>query len=153
QRKTPLESQVRAGKDGSLILDLKGVRYDLKGFATTPKDNKAAAEAQRKQILDAFKAADLDKNGYIDMSEGMRHPYFRNVFKAMDRDGDGMLFEKEVIAYLDTYQELQTLAAMSCVSISSAMEGKGLFELIDTNNDGRLSVREMRNAIKLLAEF
>jgi len=32
-------------------------------------------------------------------------------------------------------------------------EGKGLFELLDTDGDGRLSVREMRNAVKLLAEL
>jgi Ca2+-binding EF-hand superfamily protein len=32
-------------------------------------------------------------------------------------------------------------------------EGKGLFELLDSNNDGRLSVREMRNAVRLLDEL
>jgi Ca2+-binding EF-hand superfamily protein len=153
RRKAPLESKVRPGKDGALILDLGGVRFDLKSLATSVKDRKAQAEQERKEILAFFKEADRDKNGYLDMSEAMRHPYFRNVFKAMDRDGDGMLFEKEVIAYLDAYQELQALAAASCVSVSSAMEGKGLFELIDTNGDGRLSVREMRNAVKLLEDL
>jgi Ca2+-binding EF-hand superfamily protein len=153
RRNAPLESKVRPGKDAALILDLGGVRFDLKGLATSVKDRKAQAEKERKEILAFFKEADRDKNGYLDMSEAMRHPYFRNVFKAMDRDGDGMLFEKEVIAYLDAYQELQALAAASCVSVSSAMEGKGLFELIDTNGDGRLSVREMRNAVKLLEDL
>jgi Ca2+-binding EF-hand superfamily protein len=87
------------------------------------------------------------------MSEAMRHPYFRTVFKAIDRDANGMVFEKEVFDYLDAYQELQSLAAMSCASISSAMEGKGLFEQLDANGDGRLSVRELRSAVTLLDDL
>ena len=38
----------------------------------------------------------------------MQSRVFRNLFKAMDRDGDGKLFEKEVIAYLDAMQDLQS---------------------------------------------
>ena len=71
----------------------------------------------------------------------------------MDRDGDGMLFEKEVIAYLDTYQDLRATARTACATVGISSEGKGLFELIDTDGDGRLSVRELRNAVKLIAEL
>ena len=39
------------------------------------------------------------------------------------------------------------------MSLAVSNEGKGLFDLIDTNGDGRLSVRELRNAHKVLARL
>ena len=47
------------------------------------------------------------------MSEAMRSPLYRNLFKVLDRDGDGKVFEKEVLAYLDAYQELQAAARLA----------------------------------------
>ena len=99
-----------------------------------------ASKQQREQYLQAFKAADRDKNGYLDMSEAMRSPVYRNLFKVLDRDGDGKVFEKEVLAYLDAYQELQAAARPSCATVSITSEGKGLFEMLDTDGDGRPSV-------------
>ena len=96
---------------------------------------------------------DRDNNGYLDMAEAMASPAYRNLFKLMDRDGDGKLFEKEMFAYLDEVQELQTRAAASCVSLRVADEGRGLFDLLDTNRDGFLSLREMRNAPKLVDQL
>jgi Ca2+-binding EF-hand superfamily protein len=155
KRGAPLEKSVRRSRTGVLMLELGETRIDLKALATGKSDAGAADSAKqlRAQYLQAFKAADVDKNGYLDMSEAMRSPLYRNVFKIMDRDGDGKLFEKEVIAYLDTYQDLLAAVRTSCASVSMTEEGKGLFELLDTNGDGRLSVREMRNAIKLLEEL
>jgi Ca2+-binding EF-hand superfamily protein len=153
KRGTTLESKLRVGKDGTLMLEMDGTRLDLKGLAAGKADAAKAAEQQREQYLQAFKAADLDNNGYLDMSEAMRSPLYRNLFKLMDRDGDGKLFEKEVLAYLDAYQDLQTAARFSCATVGITSEGKGLFELLDTDGDGRLSLREMRNAFKLLAEL
>src|SRR5262249_13109869 len=41
----------------------------------------------------------------------------------------------------------------ACLSMTLASEGKGLFDLLDANSDGRLSVRELRNAPRLLAQL
>jgi Ca2+-binding EF-hand superfamily protein len=153
KRGTEFEKSVRAGKEGVLMLEMNGTRLDLKGVAIEKVDAAEAAKAEREEYLKAFKAADLDGNGYLDMGEAMRSPFYRNLFKLMDRDGDGKLFEKEVIAYLDAYQDLQAAARMSCATVGITSEGKGLFEMLDTDGDGRLSVREMRNAFKLIAEL
>jgi Ca2+-binding EF-hand superfamily protein len=150
---TAAEKLVRPGPDGALVLDLGTARLDLKGLVAEKTDTAEVAKQLRERYVAEFKAADRDNNGYLDMSEGMRSPFFRNTFKQMDRDGDGMLYEKEMLAFLDDFLELQALGQASCASVSMASEGKGLFELIDTDGDGRLSVREMRNAVKLLAEF
>src|SRR6185312_16254949 len=96
-----------------------------------------------------FSMADQDNNGYLDMNEARRSP-FGASFKAMDADGDGKLYLKEVLAYFEKQKVLQDRARAACVTMSIADQGKGLFDLIDKNGDGRLSVREMREAIKLI---
>jgi Ca2+-binding EF-hand superfamily protein len=153
RRGTPLEKNVRIGKAGVLMLEMDGTRLDLKGLASEKGPAAQTAKQEREQYLAEFKKADRDKNGYLDMAEAMRSPLYRNLFKLMDRDGDGMLFEKEVLAYLDAYQNLQAAARASCATVGVSAEGKGLFEMLDTNRDGRLSVREMRNAVRLIAEL
>ena len=46
----------------------------------------------------------------MDAAEARASPLFRNLFKLMDRDGDGKLFRKEVIAFLDEMEALQKVA-------------------------------------------
>lgn len=58
-----------------------------------------------------------------------------------DRDGDGALDAKELDAWLD----LQAQIARGQVFLT-VLDGGGLFELLDTNHDGALSVRELRAA-------
>jgi Ca2+-binding EF-hand superfamily protein len=111
---------------------------------------KVVGFSPREQYIRQFKEADKDNNGYLDRKEANDSPVFRNLFDVMDADGDGMLYEKEVIAYLDKMEKLQQSALTASVSLSCANQGRGLFELLDTNGDGRLSVRELRKAVDLL---
>jgi Ca2+-binding EF-hand superfamily protein len=148
-----LESKLRTGSGGVLMLEIGDTRLDLKALASEKVDTAVAAKRLREQYLAEFKRADLDGNGYLDMAEAMRSPLYRNLFKVMDRDGDGKLFEKEVIAYLEAVQDLQAAARLGCASVDLTSEGKGLFELLDSDGDGRLSLREMKNAVKLLADL
>src|SRR5262249_34381856 len=105
------------------------------------------------QYKTQFQMADTDGNGYLDKQEAAKSPFFRDTFAAMDRDGDGMLYEKEMLAYLKKMESLRNLAGRSCVSVVVTNKGKGLFELFDTDGDGRLSVRELRNAVKVLDQL
>jgi len=153
KRGTPLEASVRAGEGGKLILDLGAARIDLKSLVAPKADVTQVAKQLRGQYVAEFKKADRDNNGYLDMSEAMRSPFFRNTFKLMDRDGDGKLFEKEMLAFLDEILELQALAQSSCASVRLTSETKGRLEMIGTDGAGRLSGRERRNAVKLLADL
>src|SRR5262249_44291276 len=96
------------------------------------------------QYLAEFQRADKDANGYLDAEEAMASPLFRGVFKLMDRKGEGKVYEKDVRDYVERIGALETAAAQTQLTMSVADKGRGLFDLIDEDKDGRLSVREMR---------
>jgi Ca2+-binding EF-hand superfamily protein len=141
-----------AVRDDLALLDLGSVRADLR-----PGNDEDGYDGfsgiVRQQILALFKSADKDNKGYLTEKDAKGNPLVGGQFKAMDRDGDGKLYEKEVIAYLDQYAELKERAAASCVTLVLSDQGRGLFDLLDANRDGKLSVREVRGAVKLLAEL
>jgi Ca2+-binding EF-hand superfamily protein len=138
-------------QEGGAFFNMGNTRVDLKASGAAPRSqfDKAIRDSYKAQ----FKALDKDNNGYLDMNEVKGNPLFSSLFKVMDRDGDGKLYEKEMRAYLDELQDLQGKAMAGCVSLTIADQGRGLFDLLDTNKDGRLSVREMRNAFKLIAQL
>ncbi len=144
---SPLAAAVASAPDGSVRIELGNVRLDLRVADVRPP---AAPNVRRQQFLAEFKAADRDNNGYLDEQEAMQSRVFSNLFKAMDRDGDGKLFEKEVVAYLDALEDLQSAAATGSASATFADDSRGLFDLVDTNHDGRLSLREMRQMVQLI---
>jgi Ca2+-binding EF-hand superfamily protein len=111
------------------------------------------AKTLRQAYKTYFQMADVDKNGYLDAREMAQHPIFRTAGRLMDRNGDGKLYEAEMLAYLDEMQDLATKASGSCATLTYADLDYGLFGQIDTNGDGRLSVRELRNAVKLVEKL
>jgi Ca2+-binding EF-hand superfamily protein len=146
----PLVGRLRQ-TDHELGIDLGATRVELR-----TESGQAPAQltaATREFYRTQFRAADQDNNGYLDQQEARRSGFFANLFKQMDRDGDGKLFEKEMLAYLDEVQDLQTRAAACCVSLRVADQGRGLFDLLDTNRDGHLGLREMRNAPQLIDQL
>jgi Ca2+-binding EF-hand superfamily protein len=147
KRPAPLDRYVVKGKDGLPALLVNNTRVEL--AAAAPPAPASAAD-ERRQYTAQFKAADKDKNGYLDEAEARASPFFRNSFRLMDRDGDGRLYLSEVLAYADALRGLRQLGGKAVVSLSAASDGKGLFELLDADGDGRLSVRELRQLPKLI---
>jgi Ca2+-binding EF-hand superfamily protein len=145
-RKTPLASSLTK-KDGGVTLDLGVTRFDLRTGGGAQND---PVQLTRQIYKMQFSAADQDNNGYLDEAEAKRSGSFRDLFKVMDRDGDGMLYEKEMVEFLDKMQEFQAKANSGCITLSVADQGRGVFDLLDANKDGTLSVREARGAVKLL---
>jgi Ca2+-binding EF-hand superfamily protein len=139
-------------RGSALLLDLGKTRTELRGGGEEGAGDPFAGII-RQQLLAQFRQADKDRNGYLDRAEAKARPFFRDRFDAMDRDGDGKLYEKEVIAYLDAQGRLQKRLKASCVTVVLSDESRGLFDLLDSNRDGRLSVRELRAAPGLLKQL
>jgi Ca2+-binding EF-hand superfamily protein len=138
-------------RDGLALLDLGVTRLDLRRSEDNQPDRLGGLV--REQYLAQFRQADPDGKGYVEESKVKNNRLFRGLFKAMDRDGDGKVTEKEFLAYLDHAQELQKRARAGCVTLDLSDESRGLFDLLDTDRDGRLSVREMRGAVRLLGRY
>jgi Ca2+-binding EF-hand superfamily protein len=103
----------------------------------------------REQFLGQFRQV-ADGKGVVNEKQAQGDRLLRNLFRAADRDGDGQLTEQELIAYLDHLQEVQKRAIAACVKLDFSDQSRGLFDLLDTDRDGRLSIREVRGAVKLL---
>jgi len=144
----PLAKNIqRPARGESIFLDLGVTRVELRGNASNYYGNFNNVRNYYKQ---QFAAADTDKKGFLDMKKARSYPIFNTSFKMMDLNNDGKVTEKEMLEFLTKMNDLQTRLSASCASVTVSDQGRGLFDLIDTNKDGRLGVREMRNAQKLV---
>jgi Ca2+-binding EF-hand superfamily protein len=138
-------------KDGKGFLDLGRTRAELRSDANAESYD-SLMELVRQQYLAQFRGADKDGNGALDEKEVKASPFFKRLVKVMDRNGDGKLTEKEVLAYLEHADALHKQVKKSTVTLVLSDQSRGLFDLMDANRDGRLSPREMRNAVGVLDE-
>jgi Ca2+-binding EF-hand superfamily protein len=134
-------ASVREAPGGSVTLLLAGAQLEIVARNATPADNKQKA-------LDNFTRADVDKNGYLDRQEVDRHPAIARGLQQMDRNGDGKVFENELLALLDL--EANFAGAQTMLMVMD--HGRDLFQLLDVNRDTRLSLRELKSVEPFLAQ-
>jgi Ca2+-binding EF-hand superfamily protein len=84
----------------------------------------------------------LAVNGAVTHDALTKAPGLRDLFALADRDGDGRLTLAEWEAWLGVQQAL--LASQVQIEVQDC--GSGLFEWLDADGDGVLSVRELRSA-------
>ncbi len=137
---THAEFEIRTLSDGSHIVDTGEAQLEFR------RNNAHPSRSARQVNTAEFRQYDADNNGYIDADEAKDTP-IAGLFKAMDRDSDGKVFRKEFEAYYDRQND----ATATRLMLEVADQGRQLFELLDTNHDGRLNVRELRAAPDLLA--
>ncbi len=89
------------------------------------------------QIRAGFKA--LAKDGRVAKANLKDQPALAGAFGFLDRDGDDALTEKELEASLAVLAALANCRA----GFTVVDRGRGFFELVDANNDGQLSLREL----------
>jgi Ca2+-binding EF-hand superfamily protein len=77
-----------------------------------------------------------------DEINGPEYQFLRIIFDAADANGDGRLTRAEFDAYLRLQQSTIDLA----MAVTYVVRTPNLFQLLDENGDGRLSVRELRTA-------
>ncbi len=94
-----------------------------------------------------FNILDADLNGYLDEVEVEGEMLLqRQLFDQMDADGDRKLFSEELEKFV---RERAEVKAMSC-RVNIYDTGSGFFQTMDHNNDGRISIREMRSTAESL---
>ncbi len=117
-------------------------RLRVDGWAAVGRMNDALASA-RKQVVAQLDAAEPDEGA----GRGRGGGGLAWLTPIADRDGDGKLDRKELDAWLDLQAQIGRGQVMLTV-----LDAGGLFELLDTNHDGALSVRELRTAWDRLRE-
>jgi Ca2+-binding EF-hand superfamily protein len=68
--------------------------------------------------------------------------FIRTIFDAADRDGDGKMTKAEFDDFFDLQDSFRNVA----LAVTPTVQTPTLFQLLDENRDGRLSVRELRTA-------
>jgi Ca2+-binding EF-hand superfamily protein len=124
----------KAGAPERLSVAAGAVRVD--GWTAGGKLNEALAVARKELVAQLDGTAPPEGKGGRRFGGGLGW-----LTPVADRDGDGVLDRKELDAWLD----LQAQVARGQVLVT-VFDGGGLFELIDANHDGALSVRELRGA-------
>jgi Ca2+-binding EF-hand superfamily protein len=147
-RVTALSVDARATPGSAMVVNLGLTTLDLRVGGGTQLD--MTPSDSRERYKGSFARADQDNNGSLDANEARVFRLFGALFKRMDDDNDGKLTEKEVLAYFDQTQELRAQVAACCATLSVVDQGSGLVDLFDPNRDGRLSVRELRQAASSL---
>jgi Ca2+-binding EF-hand superfamily protein len=139
---------IAATADGA-SLALGGVHVDFRANEGRPEQ----PAGTRQHILDLFRGLDAGKKGYVTQAEAQQNGFFPSQFALLDHNGDGKLTERELTDYLDEVQARQAALFAATPSLVLSARARGLFDLLDRDRDGRLSLRELREAPKLLARL
>ncbi|MGE3803488.1 MAG: hypothetical protein AB7K24_02315, partial [Gemmataceae bacterium] len=126
-------------KDGRLALANGPVRLVLRSDAGKLKEQVANG---RKRLFGLFSERDGNSDNTLDAKELELAGPFKLLLTLADRDNNGKLSKQELTAWLDVQEQI----AKGQVLLTILDHGSGLFELLDANQDGGLSPRELRTA-------
>jgi Ca2+-binding EF-hand superfamily protein len=133
---------LRGGSGSPWVVDAGDVQLEIR--SSSPPVRPAVSNPQVDQ--NRFRVLDQDNNGFVDETEGRRVGLADHLFSSIDRDGDGKLVKDE----LNDYFLRQQAAAARRFVVQVTDDGQQLFEMLDKDRDGRLSLREMRLAGSLI---
>jgi len=138
----PKGTQVRRLADGDVEFAIGQVRLDIH-----VEDGNTAAEEARRFLQQQFKAADKNKDGYLEGKEqatiNAPQSPLAGLSEVIDRDGDGKIYLKELIEFADRQQE----AARSRLVVTTADQGRAIFGILDLDRDRRLGAREVMRTV------
>jgi Ca2+-binding EF-hand superfamily protein len=135
-----------AAAAGKLSLALTGIGVEFKAATVRAKNDASDNRNFRKT---KFIEADRDKNKYISEQEFPALGLPNADFKSVDRNGDGMILLDELLAYV----EQESASSQSRIELSISHDGRSVFEVIDANNDRRISRRELVHAFDRLRAY
>lgn len=125
--------------------------FDLPGANVEFFVNEDPSLANTAQTVSAqFAMLDADKNSYLDTDEYSGQVLgFAIPFEALDADGNGTVYAKEVSALLEQRQAV----VRAQIRARAADQEDALFRALDTNGDGRLTAREIYGAPRVLNDL
>jgi len=132
----PLAGAFKAAGAGAAVLTVGNQAIQLSCY--TPRG--VYADVDRPPAVQFPQA----KDGYITEKDiaGPQFQSLRILFDLIDRDADGKLTRAEFDAFVKLQQSFTKLP----LSLVYSAQTPSLFQVLDENGDGRLSVREVRNA-------
>ncbi|WP_406699076.1 hypothetical protein V5E97_09375 [Singulisphaera sp. Ch08] len=152
----PKGTQVRQLPDGDVEIAVGRIRLDVH-----VDQGGTVAETLRRIYLRQFKAADANKDGYLEgkelpaenvqvqvQAQGQVSP-LAGLTKVIDRDGDGKLYEKELIDFADRQSE----AARGRLVLTASDQGRAIFGILDLDRDRRLSAREVMRTVDRITSW
>ena len=133
--KTSMETAVEAKRNDTVTLKSPSFTLMLVSRKTDP------VEAGVANAMQGFNELDVDANGYIDTIEAMQKIRMqRGLFDLIDQDRDGKVFGPEMKQFVS----VAGIPVASTCRLNVYDTGYGFFQILDSNNDGRISAREMR---------
>jgi Ca2+-binding EF-hand superfamily protein len=139
KRSMPLKGLVKQLNNETVAFQLGDTKVELQASESTFN----RFQNSRNFWLQEFRQTDVKKRGYVERSQNNQgRPFLFYIFPMADRNQDGKLTRKELTDYLD----MQVAGSGCTVAVQLADRGRSLFDLIDGNGDGRLSIREFRTA-------
>jgi hypothetical protein len=135
----PLAKKVRKVDADNLYLELGDARVSVQATEGTSASRLQGVKQFYLQQFDAI----ANKDGFVERgkdNDGNR--FITNLFTQADKNADGKLHRKEFVEWLD----LMESGGSAFVSVTVNDTGRSLFNLLDVNGDGKLSIREMRSA-------
>jgi Ca2+-binding EF-hand superfamily protein len=138
----PKGAQVRRLAESDVELGVGQVRLDVHA-----EDGIKAHNEVRRIIQQRFKAADSNKNGYLEKKEqaamnGLQSP-LAILWPIIDRDADGQIYLKELMEFVDRQQT----AAQKRLVVSTSDQGRAIFGILDLDRDRRLGAREVMRTV------
>jgi hypothetical protein len=123
----------------AVVLRMANQRIEISLPASPLRTEGQWADALKRELA----AADSDRDGRV--APGSALPAFlRQNFDLLNRNGDGEVEQSELEAYIHTLLPLQSALEAGRVTLVVGRRRSGLFGLLDTNDDGRLGLRELR---------
>ena len=116
------------------------------------KNNRTAT---RGFLGQTFVMIDGDRNQYLDETEfgglvsALQQSGATGDFATVDQNGDKMVTRDELFSFAERDQ----MTSASRIEVTVMQDGKTLFGLLDTNQDRRLSAREVRSGGDVLKQF
>ena len=135
---------VKQVESGRLVVRTGRQPIEFWAFATVIGNYQQPALKLQYQYL--FQQAAGGKDYILDKDltgpNAVQFQFLRTFFDSADANGDGKLTRAEFDAYFDLQDSFRNVA----LAVTPAVQTPTLFQLLDENRDGRLSVRELRTA-------